>query len=167
MAMEDIVYQFIGRKDEEMALDFLGHFTTKTDNQYSWQNCFVGEVNGEIISVANVYDGADLHRLRQPVIEFVRDNYNPDFNPEPETQPGEMYLDCFAVKPSHRGRGFGTELFSFLVSEFVINRKQTLGLLVDKDNHNAQKLYKKMGFTYVNDHKLMDKNLEHWQVQHV
>lgn len=165
MAMEDIVYQFIRSKDEELALKFLNHFTAKTDNQYSWENCFIGEVNGEIIAVANVYDGADLQRLRQPVVDFVRTNFNPTFNPEPETQSGEIYLDCFAVETQFRGKGFGSQLLSFLIEEFVEKRKQVLGLLVEKENFNAKKLYEKMGFRFVNDQKLMSKTLEHWQVQ--
>ncbi len=164
MAMEDIVYQFIEATDEQKALNFLQHFTAQTDNQYSWQNCFIGEFDGEILAVANVYNGADLPRLRQPVIEFVRNHFNPSFNPESETQAGELYLDCFAVAENSRGQGFGTTLLNFLVEEFVEKRGQTLGLLVEKDNLNAKNLYQKMGFKFVNNQKLMGKLLEHWQV---
>jgi ribosomal protein S18 acetylase RimI-like enzyme len=151
MAMEEIVYQFIGKKDKEMALKFLNHFTVKSDNQYSWQNCFIGKIDDEIITVANVYDGADLLRLRQQVIDFVKTNFNSKFNPESETQSGEMYLDCFAVSPNHRGQGFGSKLLTFLVEEFAGKQKQVLGLLVEKENFNAKKLYQKVGFTYVRD----------------
>lgn len=164
MAMESIVYQFIQAADEQKALKFLQHFTAQTDNQYSWQNCFIGEVDGEILAVANVYNGADLLKLRQPVVEFVRNHFNPSFNPEPETQAGEMYLDCFAVEKNYRGQGFGTTLVKFLVEEFVGKQGKTLGLLVEKDNQNAKKLYQKMGFKFVNNQQLMSKLLEHWQV---
>lgn len=164
MAMEDIVYQFIGEKSEEKAINFLQHFTAKTDNQYSWKNCFIGEIEGEIIAVANVYDGAALVKLRQPIIDFVKANYNPNFNPEPETQAGEMYLDCFAVSPKYRGMGFGSEMLKFLIEEFVEKQNQTLGLLVEKENTNAKKLYSKMGFSHKSHKPLMGKMLEHWQV---
>lgn len=165
MAMEEIIYQFIGRNNEEMALKFLNHFTAKTDNQYSWQNCFVGEIEGEIVAVANVYDGADLQRLRQPIIDFIRGDYNPTFDPEPETQVGEMYLDCLAVSAAYRGQGFGAKVLKFLIEEFVENQNQVLGLLVEKEKINAKRLYEKAGFIYKNDKNLMDAPLEHWQVE--
>ncbi len=163
-AMEDIVYQFIGEKDEEKAISFLQHFTAKTDNQYSWENCFIGEIEGEIIAVANVYNGADLLKLRQPIIDYVKSNYNPTFNPEPETQTGEIYLDCLAVDSKFRGQGFGSQLLKFLIAEFVEKQHQTLGLLVEKDNFNAKKVYQKMGFSHMSQKPLMGKILEHWQV---
>jgi ribosomal protein S18 acetylase RimI-like enzyme len=165
IAMENIVYQFIKIEDKEQALNFLYHFTAKTTNQYSWQNCFIGEINDEVIAVANVYNGANLQLLRQPIIEFIRSNFNPTFDPESETQAGEMYLDCFAVDSNYRGQGFGSKLLEFLIEEFVGKKSQVFGLLVEKENFNAKKLYKKTGFKFVNDQLLMGKVLEHWQVQ--
>jgi ribosomal protein S18 acetylase RimI-like enzyme len=164
MAMEDIVYQFIKIEDKERALNFLHHFSAKTNNQYSWQNCFIGDIDDKVIAVANVYNGASLQLLRQPIIEFVRSNFNPTFDPEPETQAGEIYLDCFAVDRHYRGQGFGLKLLEFLIEEFVEKKNQVFGLLVEKENFNAKKLYQKMGLEYVNEQTLMGKKLEHWQV---
>lgn len=164
MAMEDIIYQFIKIEDKERALNFLHHFTAKTNNQYSWQNCFIGNIDDKVIAVANVYNGANLQLLRLPVIEFTKSNFNPTFDPEPETQAGEIYLDCFAVDRHYRGQGFGSKLLEFLIEEFTEKKNQVFGLLVEKENFNAKKLYKKMGFKFVDDKRLMGKILEHWQV---
>ncbi|MEG1238492.1 MAG: hypothetical protein RSD30_13085, partial [Flavobacterium sp.] len=93
LAMEDIIYKFICKDDYNSALEFLQHFVETENNQYSYQNCYVAEADNEIIGAVNLYDGADLQKLRNPIIEYVRNNYNPDFNPEDETQAGEYYID--------------------------------------------------------------------------
>jgi ribosomal protein S18 acetylase RimI-like enzyme len=163
LAMEDIVYKFIGRKDFDSAKDFLLYFVEKQNNQYSYQNCFVAEEENEIIGAVNVYDGALLAKLRTPVIEYVRAHFNPDFNPEDETQDGEVYIDALGVDPKYQGKGIGSKLLQFLIQEYGHQKQQPLGLIVDEDNPSAKKLYIKLGFSAVGKKILVGKNLEHLQ----
>jgi ribosomal protein S18 acetylase RimI-like enzyme len=163
-AMEDIVYRFIDRKDHDLALDFLTSFVKMTNNQYSYQNCWVAELDGEVVAAINVYDGAKLDQLRKPVIQYVRTHYNPGFDPEDETEGGEYYIDTFAVDPRYRGKGIGTKLLQHLITEYVTKSNKTLGLLVDIDNPDAKKLYTKLGFESVGTKRLMEKTLTHMQI---
>jgi len=165
LAMEDIVYKFIGKKDFDSAKDFLLNFVEKENNQYSYQNCFVAEEENKIIGAVNIYDGATLEKLRIPVIEYVRANFNPDFNPEDETQSGEFYIDALGIDPAHQGKGIGSKILQFLIEKYVNQKKQTLGLLVDEDNPNAKKLYVKLGFAVVGKKTLVGKTLEHLQIK--
>lgn len=165
LAMEDIVYNFIGKADYQAALDFLFYFIERENNQYSYQNCFVAEEDNEIIGAVNLYDGARLHQLRKPVINYVKTNFNPDFNPEDETQNGEFYIDALGVNPNYQGKGIGSKLLQYLIQEYLTQKHQTLGLLVDKDNPSAKKLYLKLGFKAVGQKTLVGKNLEHLQLQ--
>jgi hypothetical protein len=48
MAMEDIVYGFIGIKDPAAAFEFMHYFTQRESNQYSWQNCWLVEVGNTV-----------------------------------------------------------------------------------------------------------------------
>lgn len=164
LAMEDIIYKFIGKKDYDSARDFLLYFVKTENNQYSYQNCFVAEENQEIIGVVNIYNGADLIALRLPIIEYVHANFNPDFDPENETQAGEFYIDSLGVNPKHQGKGIGSKLLQFLIEEFVTKNNHTLGLLVEEDNPNAKKLYLKLGFKVVEEKTLVGKKLEHLQI---
>jgi ribosomal protein S18 acetylase RimI-like enzyme len=54
-------------------------------------------------------------------------------------------------------------MFQFLIDEYVHKRDKTLGLLVDKDNPDAKKLYLKLGFEIVGEKTLVGKNMEHLQ----
>ncbi|MBS7254147.1 GNAT family N-acetyltransferase [Flavobacterium branchiicola] len=164
LAMEDIIYNFIAKKEYASAKDFLQYFIEKENNQYSYQNCYVAEEENEILGVVNLYNGASLIELRQPVIDYVKTHFNPDFNPEEETQSGEFYIDSLGVNPKHQGKGIGSKILRFLIDEFVHKNNQTLGLLVEEENPNAKKLYLKLGFKPVGEKTLVGKKLEHLQL---
>ncbi|MBF7091611.1 GNAT family N-acetyltransferase [Flavobacterium sp. ALJ2] len=165
LAMEDIVYKFIGEHNYTKARDFLLHFIEKENNQYSYKNCFVVEDDNEIIAAVNIYDGAKLHLLREPIAQYVRTHFNKNFNPEDETQKGEFYIDTLGVNPKCQGKGIGSKLLQFLIDEYVTKKQKTLGLLVEDGNPNAKKLYLKLGFNPVGNKTLVGKTLEHLQIK--
>ena len=164
LAMEEIVFRFIGERNSQKAAEFMLYFTEKENNQYSYQNCWVAEAGGEVIAAANLYDGAALKKLRQPVMDYIKTRFKRDVEPEDETEAGEYYLDSLGVRPDQQGKGTGAKLLRFLVDEYVLKNRQTLGLLVDEDNPGAKRLYLKMGFTCVGHKVLLGKRMEHLQV---
>lgn len=163
-AMEDIVFKFIGERSPEKALYFLQSLTEESSNQYSYENCWVLEQKEAIVAVALVYDGAQLEALRKPVANRLHNMFNRSLEVEDETQAGEQYIDCIAVHPSRQGEGFGTQIINFLIEKFVHKRNEILGLLVDKDNPSAKRLYLKLGFKIVGDQTLAGKLMEHLQI---
>ncbi|MCL2683272.1 MAG: GNAT family N-acetyltransferase [Bacteroidales bacterium] len=166
LAMEDIVYEFIGENCKLKAMQFLTNLICKEATQYSYENCWILEIENEIVAVAVVYNGAKLQELREPVAKEIKSIFNRDFNPENETQAGEFYIDCCAVSPHQQGKGIGSKLFRFLIDEYVHKRQETLGLLVDKHNPNAKKLYLKLGFEIVAEKTLAGKEMDHLQFKH-
>ncbi|MCV2485284.1 GNAT family N-acetyltransferase [Flavobacterium sp. SH_e] len=165
LAMEDIIYKFIGKKDYASAKDFLQYFIERENNQYSYQNCFVAEENNEIIGTINIYKGGDIEELRNPIIEYVRKHHNPEFDPEFETHEGEYYIDSLGVNPKYQGKGIGSKLLRFLIDQYVHEKNETLGLLVEEDNPLAKNLYLKLGFEVVGEKTLVGKKLEHLQIR--
>lgn len=163
LAMEEIAYEFIGEKSYQKASDFLFEMVSKKENQYSFENCWIVENEGEIIGTACLYDGGKLHELRIPVANYIQEHFGKNFNPEDETQAGEIYIDCVGINPSQQGKGIGSQLFEFLIDEYVIKQKKTLGLLVDYDNPKAEKLYLNLGFKIVGKKTLVGKTLKHMQ----
>jgi len=53
----------------------------------------------------------------------------------------------------------------FLIDEYVYKSNETLGLLVDKDNPAAKKLYLKLGFEFVGNKTFAGKQMEHLQLK--
>lgn len=163
LAMEDIIFEFIGRHSKPEAIQFLTTHIQQLGNQYSYDHCWVAVINNEIVGTAIVYDGADLHQLRAPIKKYILQHYQKDFNPENETQAGEIYIDSVGVDPLHQGKGIGAFIFHSLIKEYVGLQKKTLGLLVDIDNPKAKKLYLKLGFKEQGKKTLAGKQLEHLQ----
>jgi len=164
LAMEDIVYKFIGKKDKIAAINLLQHFVKAERNQYSFQNCLVAEYDGKIIAAINFYDGANFIKLREPVLQYIKTHFNKDFNPEIETQAGEYYIDTLAVDPEWQGKGIGSKMLNFLIEKYVVQHGKTLGLLVEEENPNAKKLYLNLGFKSVGKQILVGKQMEHLQI---
>jgi ribosomal protein S18 acetylase RimI-like enzyme len=163
LAMEEIVYKLTGEEKFQSGLAFMNYFVVREFNQYSWQNCWVVEHGGTVAAAVNVYDGARLHELRQPVIDHLRAQFKRPMTPEDETERGEHYIDSQGVLPQYRCKGIGTNLLQFLIDEYVTKRKLTLGLLVDDGNPGAKSLYLKLGFRRVGTKTLLGKDLEHLQ----
>jgi ribosomal protein S18 acetylase RimI-like enzyme len=162
-AMQDITYRFIGENSREKAIQLLDSLIRERKNQYSYENCWVIVSDNIIIAVAIIYDGANLAPLREPVAHRIKSMFARPFNPEDETQAGEHYIDCVGVAPNLQGKGIGTKLFQFLLEEYAVKNNQILGLLVDKDNPDAKKLYLKLGFEIVGEKTLAGKPMEHLQ----
>ena len=164
LAMESIVYAFIGKNDPVVAYEFLLHFVAQEDNQYSYQNCWVVSNENQIIGAINIYNGANLNTLRMPIINYLKTNFNREIIIEDETQEGEYYIDTLGVKGNQQGKGIGSTLLQFCIDEFVHKQNQTLGLLVEKENVAAKRLYEKLGFIYQSEKNLVGKQLEHMQI---
>ena len=165
LAMEDIVYVFIGEQNYDKAFSFLQHFAQLPANQYSYENCLVVEEQGEVVAVVNVYYGGQLSKLRLPIKTYIEEQYSVPFNPEDETSQGEWYIDTLGVHPNQQGKGVGSLLLNYLIEERVTKLQQTLGLLVDLDNPNAKRLYLKLGFKSVGEKTLAGKQMDHLQLR--
>lgn len=164
-AMEDIVFKFLNNDNPETAVSFLEYFVQQENNQYSYENCYVIELENKVIGTANIYDGSELTTLRNPIESYIKTKFNPDFQPEDETQKGEIYLDTLGISPEFRGQGLGSKFLIFLIDEICQKQNKNFGLLVDKENPKAKKLYLSLGFEVVGKKTLMGKPMEHLQVK--
>ena len=53
----------------------------------------------------------------------------------------------------------------FTIEKYIKNDQRTIGLLVDKGNPNAEKLYLKLGFEFVGRKALAGKKMKHLQLK--
>lgn len=165
LAMEDILYAWIGERSMDKSIRFLEHLIRKKNTQYSYENCWLIESEKKVIASANVYDGAALKQLREPAIKLLRSMFDRELQVEDETQAGEFYIDCISVHPQWQGKGIGSKLLTCLIDEYVHKQNKVLGLLVDKDKPGAKKLYINLGFKVLGEKLLMGKSFEHLQIK--
>ena len=155
-AMEEIVYKMIGKPHKEEAIALLAQLFAQKGNQYSYENAWVYEEAGNVIGSVIAYDGAQLHALRAPVLALIRNSYGIDIVLD-ETTAGELYIDTLSVLPTAQGRGIGSKLVRHLCEV----SSQPLGLLVDVNNPEAERLYSRLGFEYANHQELAGGRYKH------
>ena len=88
--------------------------------------------------------------MRAPVLALIRNSYGIDIVLEDETAAGELYIDTLSVLPTAQGRGIGSQLVRHLCKVST----QPIGLLVDVNNPEAERLYSRLGFEYANHQEL-------------
>ena len=163
LAMEEIVYEFIDERNEEKAAAFMNWCVENENTQYSYQNAWVADENGEVIGAVVLYNGADLYLLRENVNKYIKTVTLKPLQPEDETQAGEYYIDSFGVSQEHQGKGIGSRMLIHLIEEYAEKQGFTLGLLVEKENPAAKRLYERLGFKKVGEKMLVGKEMEHMQ----
>lgn len=149
-AMEEIVYKMIGRADRYEGIGFLELLFAKGGNQYSYENAWVYEDERGIVGSVVAYDGGELYALRLPVLELIKERYGTEIVLEDETGAGELYIDTLSVLPLAQGNGIGSALINHLKGL----HRLPLGLLVDVNNAEAERLYNRLGFVYANQQAL-------------
>lgn len=135
------------------------------NTQYSYENTICAtDGDGRIVGISVSYDGSRLYELRQAFIDGALQEFGLDHSGmSPETQAGELYLDSLAVLPEYRGQGIATLLLEATVEKARRTGAGPLGLLVDKGNPNAERLYNKVGFRYVGDNEWGGHAMRHLQ----
>lgn len=69
-------------------------------------------------------------------------------NPKDETlrSPGEITIECLAVKPEFRNLGFGKSLLKFIIKQASKQGRKSVGISVSLGNEIAERLYLSVGF---------------------
>ncbi|QES87837.1 GNAT family N-acetyltransferase [Rhizosphaericola mali] len=165
-AMGELAYKFIGKQDYIMACQLFAHFVTLENNQYSYQNLYVAELDSEIIGMILAYDGENLDKLRKPLLAYLAEKYAVNLNSiQDETQEGEFYLDCIAILPKYRGLGIAGKLLKYVKAEITFLSPHPLGLIVEKNNNSAINAYLKCGFDIKDEKKILGQAYWHMQLK--
>ena len=146
--------------------DYIGVLTaiaSREDTQYSWRYALIAEVNGTKAGAIVGYDGAELHALRNGTFEVLSQTIGRVPNIVDETEAGEYYLDSVAVLPEFRGKGVGRALVNaFCDRSFALGHRR-VGLIVDRENPMAERLYTSLGFERVGTRLFFGHQMWHLQ----
>ena len=144
---------------------FMTDLVCRTDSQYSYLNTLVAlNAQREVIGVCTSYDGAHLHRLRVAFVQGCLARFNRDFgNMDDETAAGELYVDSLAVDACYRGKGIAKALLRATIEKAKQLQLPAVGLLVDKGNPKAERLYTSVGFQHVDDNQWGGHAMRHLQ----
>lgn len=148
---------------------------SREDSQYSYLNTLVavaeqptgGDADTEVSEVVGIcvsYDGALLRPLRQAFVEEALTEFGIDHSGmDDETQAGELYVDSLAVDSRYRRHGIASALLRATCEKAARLCLPAAGLLVDKGNPQAERLYKRLGFRFVEDAEWGGHPMKHLQ----
>ena len=126
---------------------------------YSYENTIVAEADGKVVGAMCAYDGADYMRLKQPIVNEL--GADSGFAQLKETKAGEFYLDSVGVLPEYRGRGIASSLFEAQCERAASLGHKVAGLIVDVDKPQAEALYARLGFRYLDDKDFFGHTMKH------
>ena len=126
---------------------------------YSYENTIIAEIEGKVVGAMCAYDGADYQRLKQPIVDAL----GPDcgFAKMKETEAGEFYLDSVGVLLEYRGRGIASRIIEAQCERAASHGHIVAGLIVDIDKPQAEALYARLGFTYLDDKDFFGHTMKH------
>lgn len=155
-AMGFLAFKFSNTTDYERTCSLFEHFIGQAQNQYSYQNTWVFEKEKEILGAIIAYDGAELIQLRSSFLDYLAQHHQfNDIHPEAETEAGEFYIDTLSVYPKAQGLGIGKSLIKQAILFAQNNGFHQIGLLVEKENLSAKRLYSSLNFSIVEEKKFM------------
>ena len=126
---------------------------------YSYENTLVTEIDGKVVGAMCAYDGADYQRLKQPIVDALGPGCM--FAKLKETEAGEFYLDSVGVLPEYRGRGIASRIIEAQCKRAASLGHKVAGLIVDVDKPQAEALYARLGFTYLDDKDFFGHTMKH------
>lgn len=137
----------------------------REDTQYSYRNTLVAvDEDGTQAGACVAYDGAGLEAMREHFFKAAKEILDLDLSGmDPECEAGEFYLDTLAVSKSYRGQGIARALIKATAVRAAECGKK-LGLLVEKENHNARRLYDSVGFRQVGETPFAFVLMDHLQM---
>lgn len=145
-AMDELIYYYLGKEDNEEAKKFLSREFQKEDSLYSYRNTFLAFLGDKLVGALIAYDGKKHKSWQKQLVNTLAQEYNFNNTLTPETQAGHFYLDAISVDPDYRGQKIGSELIKYAESYARDYSFKHLGLLVDLENPKAKRLYERLGF---------------------
>jgi ribosomal protein S18 acetylase RimI-like enzyme len=115
------------------------------EGTFSYKNCTVAELGGEVIGMMHAYLMED-----GPAQEDPREPMDPVLEPYSRLEvTGSYYISGMAVFPEHHGMALGTEMLRIAKEKAHQGGCREVSLLVFKQNEGAIKLYERNGFTTI------------------
>lgn len=142
-------YDFEGDMPDDVTgiLENLTACEGREDTLYIYSRTRVAEVDGKPVGAMLSYPGALYQELKVKTFrEFWPAFFTQFGDDDPETDPGEYYLDSLAVHPDYRGQGIGRALLEDAVKIGINQGFTQIALVADAGMPHLVSLYASLGF---------------------
>jgi ribosomal protein S18 acetylase RimI-like enzyme len=118
----------------------------REEGAFSYKNCTVAEVGGEVIGMVHAYPIGEKSEQEEEAGEPV----DPILEPYAKLEvPGSYYVSGMAVFPEYRGGSLGTRMLEIVREKARQSGCREVSLLVFEQNEGALRLYERNGFAVI------------------
>ncbi|RHW32782.1 GNAT family N-acetyltransferase [Lysinibacillus yapensis] len=148
-ALGEIANRLTGESEVSKILEQLQVLFKRTANRHSFLNTYVAvnNVNKNILGIIVLYNGEDGAKLDAGLQQWLEQKNAPISTIDAEAHPDEFYIDTICVHQDARGLGIGTKLLLYAEEVALSQGYSKLSLNVETQKEDAQRLYKRLGFT--------------------
>lgn len=145
-AIDSFANTLTGEHEKDKILLTLNFYTNMDYGRLSYNNIWVYKKDNKNIGMIIAYDSNQAEKLDKPLLEYLetKDSHVKKFNKE--CFEDEFYIDTISINEDFQGQGIGKKLISFIEEKAKDLSFKKLSLLVEYENHNALRLYEKIGF---------------------
>lgn len=164
MALDYMVHPIIGTKDITLIEKTFNKLWRLKTNRFSHQYAFEAQINQKTVGVIICLPVSVINKLSwstfQQVIKLrkwdligywilhFKELYS--LLSLKEGREDEYHIASLAILPEFRGYGIGSKLIHYAEDQAKLNQYNKCSLTVKKENKQALKLYKKLGYKIVN-----------------
>ena len=146
-ALDVLALELAGVECLEAAVPLFHELFRLPGNRYSHAHAWVLDGTAGVVGVLLAYPGRDEALLAEATLDWLRARApGRALVHQPESDPGEFYLDALAVAGSQRGRGLAAMMIDGLCDAARQLGHARVGLLVDDAKPRVRALYERLGF---------------------
>ena len=160
-AIGDIAERMTGETDPEKVEQSLCEIFMRDDNTNSYLYTYMAEFEGDIAGTLVLYPGKDAPQLDQNLSAWLVDKGAEVSEVDAESLPDELYIDTICIDPKFRGKGIGSQLFTFAEEIAKQTGHSKLSLNVETQKEPAIRLYKRLGYEIVSPWTIIGEPFHH------
>lgn len=165
-AIGDIANRLTGATEDEMVKKRLCELFMQADNRHSYNYTYIAEMNDDLVGVIVLYPGEDAPVLDRNLMNWLIEKGVVAPEIDAESLPGELYIDTVCIAPAFRGKGIGTQLFTFVEKLAKQKGFNQLALNVETQKDSAIRLYERLGYEIVSPWTIIGEPFHH-MVKHI
>ncbi|WP_342508010.1 GNAT family N-acetyltransferase [Sporosarcina sp. FSL K6-2383] len=160
-AIGDIAKRMTGETEWNLVEQGLCELFKRNDNRHSYLYTYIAELNGTVAGIMVLYPGKDAPALDRNLSDWLAKKGATNTEVDAESLADELYIDTVCIDPEFRGKGIGSQLFTY--AEEVAQQKdiKKLSLNVEVEKESAIRLYKRLGYEIVSPWTIVGEPFHH------
>lgn len=157
----DISHRLTGETEPHKVEEEMCTLFKRNDNPHSHLYTYMAEFGGKVIGTMVAYSGKEAIQLDQNLNNWLANKGGDLEEADAESLPDEFYIDTICITPEFRGKGIGTQFFSFAEALAKQQKFSKVSLNVETQKAAAIRLYKRLGYEIVSPWTIIGEPFHH------